>query len=353
MACSLIHYMYLPKCIAASVDELLAFTIIQTACTGALSWAAHRFFGPLRSVLDVCDEGLPEKSTDSTRAKRHMNLYAGAFFALATVSTNYSVAFGSVASSRMVKSFEPAIAAGFQSVAHMDINGMTPWLFLLSHAVSLMLIVAPRGLTISSALAALCSSAGISARNVCIKLAHKDTSTHRRVETDLNWIASTLLSGAMLPVLACTGYRTFGHTLHALTIKTADVAIAATSFAAFQLAAIHVLQRVTPTRQSAMKSLQSSLLTAMVLLFDSIRSTGRNTLPQLIPAICWAICVSAISLSIKIDIFGDLDECQSQRQVSCLQRRHGGWSIVFCSCTCALVAQSAMMLSTFLSKIRV
>lgn len=356
MTCSFLHYYYLPTCISASFNAILAFSFLQTACTGACALVFRRMRPKSTCV---------HETSLHPRIAQKFSLYAGASFALATTLTNYSVASGSVASSRMVKSLEPAIAAFFQAIVHMSVHAATPWIFLLAYAVGIMLSVEPRGLTVSSGLAALCSSAGISARNLFVKMymqantralcLSKDDmhgrAAGRSVEADLNWIAAGLLLGGLLLTIACNGPRAISAALQFLMSRWDHVLIAITSFAVFQAAALYVLEKATPTRQSAIKSLQNAVLTAVAVLADAHRSTASD-LMQLIPAFTWAICVSAISLEVSVTFLTG-PEVGSDENYSDWKRRvlSTCWSFLFFTCSIALVIQTAIMFSMYLATI--
>jgi hypothetical protein len=76
--------------------------------------------------------------------------------------------------------------------------------------------------------------------------------------------------------------------------------IACASFAASQVAALMVLERVTPTRQAAIKSLQNALTTAWALLIDTT-GRGRHNSLEVVPALAWGACVVALASGAQFD----------------------------------------------------
>lgn len=337
---SAIHYTFLPRCLARSLCSVIKFAMLQAAATGFLSWLVD--YGrrnvntrnqpqplqqkPLKGAADAPSQMPTLAKTSETPAlslpRSHgcrVIVIAGAAFAIAITMTNASVAHGSVAGSRIVKSLEPPIVRTLQLLAGMEAQADLPWVFLLAIAVSMMLAVAPTGITAMSAAAALLSTAAIATRNVFVKrqmiairaatppsmaetpaevpvrsdAVMASTAWVTDIQTQLNLVAC----GILMATLACVhalwgaGHDSRGAHSH---VATVDVAITCGSFAAFQVAALMVLERVSPTRQAAIKSLQNASTTAWTLLTDT-NGHGRHNALELVPAIVWGACVVALA----------------------------------------------------------
>lgn len=357
MICSSLHYAYLSATMSQAFESILSFSLIQTSCAGVLSFIVHdwRFQNHRRQASTdskVFSQRSSCKAKNFVGARRKLVL-AGVSFALATILTNYSVKHGSLSSSRMLKSLEPAIVAAFQTWAGMNAQKETPWIYLMAYALVLMLIASPRGLTLTSAFAALTSSVGISCRNVLMKMlmledrdghmlvggehsaqpnTWMDHSAHQ-MQTSVNFVAcafTCLALGAFIlwkrvPLVALDP-----------KISTIAIACASLSFAVFQISAFYVLENVSPTQQSALKALQTTVTTAMAVLIDS--EFQSYSLLQILPAIIWAVCTVALSLNVSVDIasgFSGWDAVRGWWRTA--------WHVIFFVCAFAALIQSMVM----------
>jgi hypothetical protein len=325
---SAVHYTYLPKCLSRSLPDIVNFGILQAALTGFVSWSMRRISQKSKQTRQTGTSAFSH--TIATIENRTNILIAGAAFAVAITMTNASVAYGSVSGSRMVKSLEPAIVAALQLLAGMDIRSDFPWVLLLAFAVSMMLAVAPTGITMLSAAAALVSTAGISTRNVFVKkhmLAVKAAETSslgsqageevvpsaqalgaasapsfsdpQDVQTNLNFVTCAILCTVASGWVALRGWATVDVAVRK-HVHASDLVIASISFAAFQVAALKVLESVSPTRQAAIKSLQNALTTAWALIIDS--NGLRHSSFEIVPSLSWGICVIALASDAKVYI---------------------------------------------------
>lgn len=317
---SAVHYTFLPRCLSRSLVSVVNFAIMQAALTGVVSWTMRKF----RQTTKQTHQADAGDAVSTTFPDNRANiLIAGAAFAVAITMTNASVAYGSVSGSRMIKSLEPAIVSGIQLMAGMDQRADFPWVCLLAVAVSLMLSVAPTGITMLSATAALMSTAGISTRNVFVKrhmLMAKACATSSPgseekacaggalsllsfcggsrwttdAQTSLNFVACTVLIAVATGGLELGGSESHRQS----TAAKLDVVIALSSFAAFQVAALMVLERVSPTRQAAIKSLQNALTTAWALVIES--KSQRHSSLEIVPALVWGVCVAALTTDAQL-----------------------------------------------------
>jgi hypothetical protein len=325
---SAVHYTILPRCLSRSFLGIVGMSILQAALTGMVSWlkirVSRRYQKRNRQAGEAGDH-LPA-TTDATLSQDRTNvLIAGTAFAVAITMTNASVAYGSISGSRMVKSLEPAVVLALQLVAGIKLNHRAdfPWVFLLAVAVIMLLTVAPTGITFLSATTALLSTAGISTRNVFVKkqmlathgrvaasasasaatVAEETTQaltslnkpaspTPQDVQTHLNFVACAILILVTSAWIALLGWDDVQIALRN-HITISDVLTATTSFACFQVAALKVLESVSPTRQAAIKSLQNALTTAWALLIET--KGFRHSSLEIVPAIVWGICVFALA----------------------------------------------------------
>lgn len=425
---SAVHYTFLPRCLSRSMMSVVDFAILQAALTGVVSWAMRRGrhkpkqsqvpqhqLAPVAEAAGGTAQDPPVSAVSPAPDGRSNILIAGAAFAVAITMTNASVAYGSVSGSRMVKSLEPAIVAALQLVAGMDSRADFPWVFLLALAVCMMLAVAPTGITLISAVAALLSTAGISTRNVYVKkhmlaakaasagllpsmgtpsslaiqdkpgvgsvagtqgsvaaAKHRPPSSTTDVQTYLNFVACAIL---MVFASGWVVLRGWGSSDVAMRtrVRLSDLVIASVSFAAFQVAALLVLEHVTPTRQAAIKSLQNALTTAWALLIDS--NGKRHSALEIMPALVWGICVVALATDAQMSIslapltawrpyclplFGTLGGRHSRgklgdeeaiggiiggsaRQLSVRTPGRMAWFLVYWTCLAALFVQCGVM----------
>jgi hypothetical protein len=332
---SAVHYTFLPRCLLRSWEAVVDFAIVQAALTGIVSGAMRRL---RRRPAHQEHQERPGHPVDAgaalaapATAKRRANvLIAGGAFAVAISMTNASVAYGSVSGSRMIKSLEPAIVSGIQLMAGMDHRVEFPWVCLLAVAVSMMLAVAPTGITMLSAAAALLSTAGISTRNVFVKKqmaagakaypAPASCAESARAtrgggsggggsgggglqlstdpQTSLNFVACVILIAFASYGTLLGGWGSNSYYAAFVRVHMADLVIASASFAAFQVAALMVLERVSPTRQAAIKSLQNALITAWTLVIDS--RGKRHTPLEIVPALVWGLCVMALTMDARL-----------------------------------------------------
>jgi hypothetical protein len=317
---SAVHYTFLPRCLSRSLISVIDFAILQAALAGAVSWSTQRF-------RQTPQQTGVAPNTPASAENRSNILIAGVAFAVAIVMMNASVAYGSVSGSRMIKSLEPAIVSGIQLLSGTTMNHRAdlPWVCLLAVAVSTMLAVAPTGITMFSAAAAFVSTAGISTRNVfmknhmlqspnacaassppgsggmhCPPPPSLDVGMVSAMVSDAQTFLNIVACGILIPIASCCFMFPGSRQLPGL-VQASDVAIASVSFAAFQVAALMVLERVSPTRQAAIKSLQNTLTTAWAMLIDS-KGKKHNSL-EIVPALVWGVCVTALATDVQMTMF--------------------------------------------------
>jgi len=247
-------------------------------------------------------------------------------------------------------------------------GGDSPWVCLIALAVCMMLAAAPQAVTFVSSAAALLSTAGIATRNVYVKrkmqadggrsgsaaaawsappqgpaslanvaaaaskpaaMLMTDDGTQERgltavtaaathgpfsrlvgsgsrvdVQTEVNFVACAVLVVLASGWTVVRGWDSSRSVLRTHTSYLSDLVIASGSFAAFQIAALTVLERVTPTRQAAIKSLQNAATTAWVLLVEANGSTL-----QIVPALVWGVCVVALAMDARMSVETMLGPC--------------------------------------------
>lgn len=295
-------------------------------------------------------------------------IMSGAAFATAVTLTNFSVAYGSLSGTRMIKSLEPAIVSGIQLLAGSDPRADLPWVALLAAAVSMLMVALPTGVTSTSALAALISTAAISTRNVfvkkhismvdfalddCIETKTQQTQSNGEIQylsrlrhawtsdiqTSLNFVATLILLAAVSGYLLFVERGSMRRVLS--TLLTAHVFMACISFAVFQVGALMVLERVSPARQAAMKSLHNAMTTAWAIALDSRGKWSNST--ELFPAIVWGVCVVALIMSAPLSVHTD-----KHASVSTDLKAHGVgnsrgsarfWQAVYVTCWTLLLVQ--------------
>lgn len=291
MAGSMIHYSILPGCLTQSFFSVLVFSLMETIVTVATAFHSRSAKFP-SNIIHL----LAEKNV----------IIAAVAFAIAITLTNTGVAFGSVSGTRLIKSLEPVLVTCVQFLVHArhpsTKGSQEPaWMFLLIAAIVVMLGVSPVRMTVYASGAAFLSTLGIVLRNVFIKKELESgslPSAMSDIQAAVNALACTLF---LLVVCARVLFANAG--IHAdvldLISRLPVIALACVTFAAFQIAAVLVLGRVSAARQSAIKSVHSSVVTLWTLLVQ--RPHAGLRLEEIAPTTVWCVAVLAMAADARVD----------------------------------------------------
>lgn len=341
MAGSMIHYTILPGCLTKSSFSVLIFSLLQIIVTGAISFSSQ--------------------SANSQSSLRYLlaqpNVIVAAIaFAVAVGLTNTGVAFGSVSGTRLIKSLEPVLVACVQFVVHRQASAKgsqdPAWLFLLVAAIAVMLGSSSVYMTFYASGAALVSTLGIVLRNVFIKKELETGSVCRmpsEIQTAVNGIACGIFA-----VLTCVRI-VFGDSVRAdiaaFITRLPSIALACVTFAAFQIAAVLVLDCVSATRQSAIKSVHSSGVTLWTLLIQRSQQHAGLMIEEILPTVVWCATVVAIAVDARVSShFGRHTGLHSDAFATTAGKggvqalrihKEGAWRILLGVCWAVLMYQSA------------
>lgn len=276
-----VHYTFLPRCFSIvgsrRVASVFVFSALQTLITSILS-----------RVTEI------NQSSGWTTASLRFNIVVAALsHAITIMATNFSVAYGTVSGTRLIKSLEPTIVTLVQYLAGMPLEEDTAWLTMLTWSVSLLCVTFSSEMTFVSSLAAMTSTAAIACRNVFLKrelLVTDDSAA--TVQSQVNMMSCAVM---LIGALACVGAIGPKSSLLSLRDPLA-VSIACGSFAIFQIAAVYVLTMVSPTRQASIKSVHNSMTTLWAIVLDR----GKVRMHEMAPISTWSVAVMALASNCKM-----------------------------------------------------
>lgn len=342
IAGSAVHYTILPHCLTQSSLSITMLSLLQVIMTGAIALysphSAKSLPTPMHSLM-----------------ARPNIIIAGLALAFAVALTNAGVAFGSLSGTRLIKSLEPVLVTVVQLCVHresaaVDATTHDPaWLFLLSGAIAVMLGSSSVVMTPYASIAALLSTLSVVLRNVLVK---KELESGSASCTPANIQAAiSIVAGGMFALLTCLRVL-IGSEVRAdvddFIERLPAIGLACVAFAMYQLAGILVLRRVSATRQSAIKSTHSSLVTMWTLFIQG--SHASILLEEVTPTAVWCTTVTAIALDARVSgIRANNLPAQDGKDADSRQHSTRGkltWRILLGVCWATLIYQSAIAVVT-------